>query len=186
VIIHAGENFHLLYEYSHRFDVKKQNLSNKKLILKYEDNNEIGNWVLAIKKIKKQTNKNKVKNRSTKEPNAFLRIMVAAITNIYEHSKGDFYLCIRVKNNLKGNSSLRFCFVNQCDKRDGQPTKESFGTEPVINSCLALLDGTLECFGYPKEGIQEETWRKRTKLYSDKYDLWLTKFLIPIEGTFIK
>jgi len=184
---HPAENFHLLYEYSNRFDVKKQNLNNnKKLILKYEGDNEIGNWVLAIRKIKNQTNKTEFKNRSTIRPNAFLRIMVAAITNIYEHSKGNFYLCIRVKNDLKGNSSLRFCFVNQCKKKDGQPIKKSFGTEPVINSCLALLDGTLECFGYPEEGIQEETWRKRTKLDSKKYDLWLTKFLIPIEGTFIK
>jgi len=185
--VHPAENLHLLYEYTSRFMIKKEKLNNKKLILKYEDGNEIGNWVLALKEIKNHTTNNGFKDSSSIKPNAFLRIMVAAITNIYEHSIGHFYLCIRIKNDSKGKPSLRFCFVNQCTKKgENILLQESFGTEPVIHSCLALLDGTLELFGYPEKGMQERVWRDRTKFISDEYDLWLTKFLIPIEGTFIK
>ncbi|MEM9824509.1 MAG: hypothetical protein AAF985_25710, partial [Bacteroidota bacterium] len=177
-----SKSFQLIDAYENNFNDKLKLLEKKSLKIVFRGK-KIPNYILDTKT---QSNgyTNLEHDRGITRSNAFLRIMVASLTNIYEHSDGKFLLHIRTKTDFKGSRALRFCFVNPFEKASRISRKESFGTEPVINSCLALLDGTLECFGRPKSKGQKQNWSEKSKIDPEKYDLWLTKFMIPIEGTF--
>lgn len=121
------------------------------------------------------------------EQNALLRVLLAALTNIYEHTKGDFIFEIKWKI---PNKILSFSIINPCEKIDVEP-KESFGTKPVLKSCLSLLGGELLKFrtyhadNY-QENIEKEKWMKQLNLHRTELDIWITQFIIPINKLFIK
>ncbi|MEO1411989.1 MAG: hypothetical protein AAFW73_19020 [Bacteroidota bacterium] len=116
--------------------------------------------------------------------NAFLRILLASITNIFEHSLDSYYLSIRFKNDLKGNPGLRFCFVNPCKKKGNGAGGKSEGTLPVLQSCLLLVQGELEYFGCPREDIYKKFWAEQADFELGDRDIWLTKFIIPLQNIF--
>ncbi len=114
--------------------------------------------------------------------NAFLRTLLASTTNIFEHSRGSYYLDLRLKEDLKGQKGLRFCFVNPCAKRGNHGTSE--GTLPVLESCLVLVAGELEYFGCPRRETYKKYWATKAEIDLEQYDIWLTKFIIPLQDIF--
>ncbi len=120
--------------------------------------------------------------------NAILRLLLAAITNILEHTKGDFYIRIEQTSKMvEGNPCIRFVLVNPC-KLEFEERRKSLGTKPVITTCLNLIKGTLENFGpfedTPDARDRKKEWEKKLNITKNKYDLWETSFRFPIKNIF--
>lgn len=118
--------------------------------------------------------------------NAFLRILLACITNIYEHAKGDFSLEVDYKKGYTGE--LQFVFLNPCKKKPKNKTNPSLGTEPVLTTCLTYLGGRLEKFEEVSKVEELENyktnWKKKLHLNKD-LGLWETRFCFPMKQIFV-
>lgn len=176
--VDKSDNIARLVAYKENFDKEVNILLSKNLAVEYEE--EYIKQLKLIDPIRLRVNN---KTIDLTPQNALLRILIASITNIYEHTLSNFYLNVRIKESPRGDKALRFCFVNPCLKREEEPP-ESFGTKPVINSCLLLVDGTLEIFGSPSNLNQKQYWADKAKIDLEKEDIWLTNFIIPIKNIF--
>ncbi|GJM31025.1 MAG: hypothetical protein DHS20C18_00260 [Saprospiraceae bacterium] len=122
--------------------------------------------------------------------NALLRLLLAAITNILEHTTGDFHLKADwAPQKVEGSPCLRLVLVNSCEAREEKP-KKSLGTKPVISTCLNFIKGDLENFGLFEDNSdtqnRKEFWVKKLKLDIKKDDLWETSFRFPIKNIFFE
>lgn len=115
--------------------------------------------------------------------NAFLRLLVACLSNIYEHSLGNFDLEIKIKkpevNASQMESMLCFTFSNPCKPKDFFP--DSRGTRPVLEICLNLLEGRLNKFTTQKKDPKFLTTHN---IKEELNTVWITEFEFPVKHVF--
>ncbi len=116
--------------------------------------------------------------------NAFLRIMLATIVNIYEHTSGNYSITInRLAGTQKEKDQLLVSFVNPFVRKGKEKPPESLGTKPVLESCLTRLHGELIQFGTIKNSQEMANWKTRFNLKSNEY-LWKSEFKFPLRHIF--
>ena len=124
--------------------------------------------------------------------NTFLRLLLAVLTNIYEHSASKFFLKVRLSRTLLNELYLEFIFVNPYGRYKDQSRPKSLGTQPVITSCLQYLKSDLVHFNFGnfKEdslgSTSRDNWLKEVFNEVDitRYELWETRFRIPLVNIF--
>ncbi|MCB0607296.1 MAG: hypothetical protein KDD12_06265 [Lewinella sp.] len=118
--------------------------------------------------------------------NAVLRLLIAGITNAYEHTQGHFFL--EVKLNEK-QTELIFSIINPCiPEKISVKRKKSLGTEPVLRNCLGILKGKLVYFGGFPESLPDEKnyWMGKFEKLPGEHGLWITRFRFPVQAVFKK
>ncbi len=130
------------------------------------------------------------KNEDILCQNALIRLLIASMTNIQEHSTGKYYLNIEIKRSLtdKMDEMIEFSFYNPCFRSKEEEISESFGTKPVLHSCLLLLKGNLSSFDEIHENSYDRIVGKYPSLEkSDKQNgIWLTQFSFPYHKVFTR
>jgi len=124
--------------------------------------------------------------------NTFLRLLLAVITNIYEHSAAKFFLKVRLQRTLLNEFHLEFIFVNPYEKDKDQSRPKSLGTKPVITSCLQYLKSDLVHFNFdnfkddPLGNSSKDKWLNEVfkGLDTKQFELWETRFRIPLNNIF--
>ncbi|MCG8328806.1 MAG: hypothetical protein MI974_14035 [Chitinophagales bacterium] len=124
--------------------------------------------------------------------NALLRFLLAAMTNIHEHTTGSYILGINWYNDpqdLISEEIITLCFLNPFKEKEIHP--KSLGTKPVLQTCLNLLQGTLTRFD-PIEDIKQEDidiqqWiHMMPEKITKENGIWVTRCHFPLEKVFEK
>lgn len=112
--------------------------------------------------------------------NAFLRLFMAALVNIYEHTSGEYYLQSKLVND-----KLTVNIINPyIDKYRRKKAPDSLGTEPVLSSCLNRVSGKLIRFEKITEADKEyNIWKNRINPTPEE-SIWITKFDLKINDIF--